>query len=119
MVLRDTTLRCASEPKHTALVLSASDSRGIRHFGNLLVQPLGGEVLHYFLPERIGADGTYHTARQSELRHVVSEISGRTAYFFTFGEHVPQSLAHSYNYVVHDDSVSFIDLYYIFLIFSV
>lgn len=82
---------------------------GVGHFGDKMVEALGGEVFQEFLSEGIGADSAYHTARQAELRDVIGEIGGRTAYFFTFRKNVPQGFAHSYNKVFHVDAFFEVD----------
>ena len=74
---------------------------GIGYLHDVVVEPFGGEVFQDFLAQRIVAYGTYHAARQSELGYVIGKIGRGSAYFLTFGQHVPQGFAHSYYYVFH------------------
>ena len=77
-------------------------SRGVRHALNLRAQPLPGEHIQNLVPIRIGTYGTDHTAVETKLRCMVSKVCRSTAYLLSFGEAVPQSLAHTYYYLIHN-----------------
>ncbi len=66
-----------------------------------MVETFRCKILDYFISEGIATDGAYHTARQPELRHMICKVGRCATYFLTFGEYVPQGLAHAYDYVIH------------------
>ena len=60
------------------------------------------EILQNLHAQLVFAYRAHHTAVQSELRYVIRKVCRRTAYFLSFGQHVPQCFAHSYyDCIVH------------------
>ena len=63
------------------------------------------EAVQNFSAQLVLPYGTDHAAFQTELRHMIGKVGGRTAQLFPLGQHVPQGFAHSYYYgviIIHD-----------------
>ena len=64
------------------------------------LQPFLAEVVEYFGAQLVLAYGTYYPAVQAELRYVIGKVCRSSTQFLSFGQHVPQCFAHSYDDMV-------------------